>query len=153
MSIEDFCSLDNSEFMRNGDYLPTRLDVQKEASNYLASLKNQANIENSVGVLTMAGKRVDVLLTPSSDLGSVFNALNNVKIGGKSNFISALKTAQLCLKNRANKNQRQRIILFVGSPITCDSKELVKLGKHLKKHNVAVSAHFSFSICYSFLEG
>jgi hypothetical protein len=54
----DTCfSLDNSEYMRNGDYPPTRLDVQGEASNYIASLKNQANIENSVGVLAMAGKR------------------------------------------------------------------------------------------------
>jgi hypothetical protein len=60
LSLLIFFSLDNSEWMRNGDYLPSRLDVQTEACNYIASLKHQANVENSVGVLTMAGKRYSV---------------------------------------------------------------------------------------------
>lgn len=45
---------------------------------------------------------------------------------------------QLALKHRQNKNQKQRIIVFVGSPIEEDEKSLVKLGKKLKKNNVAV---------------
>ena len=62
----------------------------------------------------------------------------DVRIGGKSNFLGALKTAQLALKNRQNKNQRQRVIMFVGSPIEADAAELVKLGKLFKKNNVAI---------------
>lgn len=62
----------------------------------------------------------------------------DVRIGGKSNFLAALKTAQLALKNRQNKNQRQRVIMFVGSPIEVDAGELVKLGKLFKKNNVAI---------------
>ncbi len=42
------------------------------------------------------------------------------------------------MKHRQNKNQRQRIIAFVGSPLEEDEKSLVKLGKKLKKNNVAV---------------
>lgn len=42
------------------------------------------------------------------------------------------------LKHRQNKNQRQRVIVFVGSPVEEDEKSLVKLGKKLKKNNVAV---------------
>jgi len=61
-----------------------------------------------------------------------------VKVGGKSNYTGSLKTAQLCLKNRVNKSQRQRIIMFVGSPIQDDSEELLKVAKNLKKNNVAV---------------
>jgi 26S proteasome regulatory subunit N10 len=49
-----------------------------------------------------------------------------------------VQVAQLALKHRQNKNQRQRIIAFVGSPLEDDSKELVKLGKKLKKNNVAI---------------
>lgn len=45
---------------------------------------------------------------------------------------------QLALKHRQNKNQRQRIIVFVGSPLDEDEKTLVRLGKKLKKNNVAV---------------
>jgi 26S proteasome regulatory subunit N10 len=69
---------------------------------------------------------------------SVNSLARDVRIGGKANFIACLKTAQLALKNRQNKNQRQRVILFVGSPLDCDVGELVKLGKLLKKNNVAV---------------
>lgn len=52
--------------------------------------------------------------------------------------MSALKTAQLALKNRSNKNQRQRVILFVASPIDATVEELVKIGKMYKKNNVAL---------------
>lgn len=42
------------------------------------------------------------------------------------------------MKHRQNKNQRQRIIVFVGSPVEEDEKTLVKLAKKLKKNNIAV---------------
>lgn len=46
---------------------------------------------------------------------------------------------KLALKHRQNKNQRQRVIVFVGSPLSSSSAtELVKLGKKMKKNNVAV---------------
>lgn len=45
---------------------------------------------------------------------------------------------QLVLKHRQNKNQRQRIILFVASPLKEDEKTLVKLGKKLKKNSIAL---------------
>lgn len=42
------------------------------------------------------------------------------------------------MKHRQNKSQRQRIVVFVGSPIAEDEKTLVKLAKKMKKNNVAV---------------
>jgi len=42
------------------------------------------------------------------------------------------------LKHRQNKNQRQRIVAFVGSPIINEVKELERLGKNLKKNNVSI---------------
>ena len=44
----------------------------------------------------------------------------------------------MVLKHRQNKNQRQRVIAFIGSPIQESTPDLVKLGKKLKKNNVAV---------------
>lgn len=44
----------------------------------------------------------------------------------------------MALKHRQNKNQQQRIIAFVGSPIRATVEELVQLAKRLKKNNVAV---------------
>ena len=46
---------------------------------------------------------------------------------------------QLALKHRQNKNQRQRVVVFVGSPLaSITAADLVKLGKKMKKNNVAV---------------
>ncbi|GMF34818.1 unnamed protein product [Phytophthora lilii] len=43
--------------MRNGDYIPSRLEAQHDAANLLCGTKTQANPESTVGVLAMAGKR------------------------------------------------------------------------------------------------
>ena len=143
MSIPGFVvfysSVDNSDHTRNGDYNPTRFLAQNEAVSYLANAKLQDNQESSVGLMSMAGNRIDVLCSPGREPGQLLNALaKDVKIGGRSNFIAALKTAQLALKNRQNKNQRQRVIMFVGSPIVAEADELVKVGKLFKKNNVAL---------------
>ena len=49
-------SLDNSEFMRNGDFLPHRLEAQRDAVNLIFGTKLRDNPENTVGVLSMAEK-------------------------------------------------------------------------------------------------
>ena len=51
---------------------------------------------------------------------------------------TAVQIAQLALKHRENKNQRQRIVVFVGSPLGDSQESLVKLGKRLRKNNVLV---------------
>jgi 26S proteasome regulatory subunit N10 len=45
---------------RNGDYAPTRFQAQADAVNLLAGAKTQHHPENTVGVLTMAGKTPQV---------------------------------------------------------------------------------------------
>ena len=52
-----FSSLDNSDWMRNGDFAPTRLEAQQEASQLICGAKTQSNPENTVGALAMAGTR------------------------------------------------------------------------------------------------
>lgn len=47
-------SVDNSEWMRNGDFIPTRLQAQQDAVNVVCRMKTRQNVENSVGVLTLA---------------------------------------------------------------------------------------------------
>jgi 26S proteasome regulatory subunit N10 len=48
--------IDNSEYMRNGDYQPTRFDAQADAVNTVFQTKTDANPENTVGIMTMANK-------------------------------------------------------------------------------------------------
>lgn len=47
-------SVDNSEYMRNGDFLPTRLQAQQDAVNIVCHSKTRSNPENNVGLITMA---------------------------------------------------------------------------------------------------
>ncbi|KAG7374108.1 von Willebrand factor type A domain containing protein [Nitzschia inconspicua] len=147
--------LDNSEFMRNGDYIPTRLEAQQDAANLLVGAKTQSHPESTVGV--SAG--TELLVSPTEDVGKLLNALHAVKIShhggarmammgpakGSSNLssasdiINAIQVASLALKHRRNKNGAQRIVLFVGSPLEgLDSRALAKAGRTLKKNNVAI---------------
>jgi 26S proteasome regulatory subunit N10 len=48
--------IDDSEYMRNGDYLPTRFGAQADAVNTVFNTKIDSNPENTVGIMTMAGK-------------------------------------------------------------------------------------------------
>uniref|UniRef100_A0A1J3JE82 26S proteasome non-ATPase regulatory subunit 4 homolog n=1 Tax=Noccaea caerulescens TaxID=107243 RepID=A0A1J3JE82_NOCCA len=130
--------IDNSEWMRNGDYSPSRLQAQTEAVNLLCGAKTQSNPENTVGVLTMAGKGVRVLTTPTSDLGKILACMHGLDVGGEINLTAAIQIAQLALKHRQNKNQRQRIIVFAGSPIKYEKKALELVGKRLKKNSVSL---------------
>lgn len=130
--------LDNSDYTRNGDYTPTRFESQLDAVNLVCGAKTQQNPENSVGILATAGDRIEVMITPTTDLGKMVSELPKVTIGGGADLLRGIQTAQLALKHRQNKNQKQRIIAFVGSPVLSTEKELETLGKNLKKNNVSL---------------
>ncbi|KAK4479946.1 hypothetical protein RD792_012998 [Penstemon davidsonii] len=130
--------IDNSEWMRNGDYSPNRFQAQADAVNLICGAKTQLNPENTVGVLTMAGKGVRVLVTPTSDLGKLLACMHGLEIGGEMNLTAGIQVAQLALKHRQNKKQQQRIIVFVGSPVKYDKKVLELIGRKLKKNSVAL---------------
>ena len=48
--------IDNSEYIRNGDYQPTRYEAQSDAVTTVFQTKIDSNPENTVGIMTMAGK-------------------------------------------------------------------------------------------------
>ncbi|KOM28078.1 hypothetical protein LR48_Vigan499s002200, partial [Vigna angularis] len=130
--------IDNSEWMRNGDYAPSRFQAQADAVNLICGAKTQSNPENTVGVLTMAGKGVRVLVTPTSDLGKILACMHGLETGGEMNLAAGIQVAQLALKHRQNKKQQQRIIVFAGSPIKHEKKMLEMIGRKLKKNSVAL---------------
>ncbi|WVQ72253.1 hypothetical protein IAR50_001802 [Cryptococcus sp. DSM 104548] len=130
--------LDNSEYMRNGDYPPTRFQAQAEAVQTVFTAKTDANPESAVGLMTMADNRPSLLVTPTNDLGRLLHSLSKVLISSLPQLSTAISIASLALKHRENKNQRQRIVVFVSSPLQETAEELVKLGKRLRKNNVAV---------------
>ncbi|KAH8832825.1 hypothetical protein DL96DRAFT_1523052 [Flagelloscypha sp. PMI_526] len=132
--------IDNSEYTRNGDYLPTRFDAQSDAAITVFQTKVDSNPENTVGMMSMAGKSPEVLVTHTKEVGQIHGAIHTSegKIGGSIDLPTAISVAQLALKHRENKNLRQRIIVFVASPLDADESALIRLAKKLKKNNVAV---------------
>ncbi|PRD24566.1 UNVERIFIED_CONTAM: 26S proteasome non-ATPase regulatory subunit 4 [Trichonephila clavipes] len=46
--------VDNSDYMRNGDFLPSRLQAQQDAVSLICHSKIRSNPENNVGLLTLA---------------------------------------------------------------------------------------------------
>jgi len=124
--------------MRNGDFVPTRIEQQFESFTRIADSKMR-NPESMVGLMTMSGKTPNVLVTPSTDIGKLLGSVHGkVRYEGNANVLSALQIAQLALKHRPHKNHPPRIILFVGSPISEPQEKLVKLGTQLQKNEVAV---------------
>jgi 26S proteasome regulatory subunit N10 len=131
--------MDNSEYMRNGDYSPTRFEAQYDAVSMLITAKTNANPESTVGMLTMAGRSVQVIASPTDEQAKLLSSLHGRSLGGKCNIAAALQVAMLALKHRNNKRGGQRIIVFVGSPIDpAEEKGLKKVGKQLKKSNIAL---------------
>ncbi|KAL0936610.1 26s proteasome regulatory subunit multiubiquitin chain binding protein [Colletotrichum truncatum] len=156
--------VDNSESSRNGDYQPTRFDAQADAVNVIFQTITNGNPESSVGLMSMGGKGPEVLVTLTTDQGKILDGLHRTKtkIKGSSHLATGIQVAgvsaaeflcfpllfkrfpadehtpQLALKHRQNKSQRQRIIVFVCSPIEEEEKKLVQLAKKMKKGNVSV---------------
>jgi len=164
--------LDNSEYMRNGDYVPSRLEAQHDAANFLVGTKTQSNPENTVGVIAMCGSGTtsdgasapgELLVSPTDDMGKILSALHGIPVrkgshsnrftggeeekkgmdcvgqGGGVDLVVSLQVANLALKHRRNKNGAQRVIVFVGSPLThVDARALSKAGRMLKKNNLSI---------------
>lgn len=59
-------------------------------------------------------------------------------VGEHIDFVKSIEIAQLALKHRPNRNQRQRIIALIYSPLVEDVAQLTALAKKAKKNSVAV---------------
>lgn len=132
--------VDNSESSRNGDYTPSRFDAQVDAINILFDSVTQGNPESSVGLMSMGGKGPEVLSTLTTERGNLLEGLHRTKkkISGSSHLATGIQIASLALKHRQNKSQRQRIVVFVCSPVADDEKKLISLAKKMKKGNIDI---------------
>ena len=132
--------IDNSEFMRNGDFIPSRLHAQQDAVQLVCNAKTRGNPENNVALMSMAAEsHPKVYSTLTTDVNRIISHLSQIQPDGDYKFLTGLKVAQIVLRNRQGKNHRQRIVAFIGSPIEENDKELTTLAKKLKKNNVNVN--------------
>eukprot|EP00672_Neobodo_designis_P023427 CAMPEP_0174826816 /NCGR_PEP_ID=MMETSP1114-20130205/257_1 /TAXON_ID=312471 /ORGANISM="Neobodo designis, Strain CCAP 1951/1" /LENGTH=349 /DNA_ID=CAMNT_0016060383 /DNA_START=77 /DNA_END=1126 /DNA_ORIENTATION=+ len=130
--------VDSSDYMRNGDFFPSRMSGAQEACSLLIGSKMQANPENTVGFLTMGGKACSVRETLTTDVDRLMASAATLPVGGQLHFSHGIQIAQLALSHRINRRHEARIVAFVGSPVTEPPKELEKLAKRLRKDGVAI---------------
>ena len=85
-----------------------------------------------------------MLVTHTKELGQILAAVHktSTNLGRTASIPTAIAIAQLALKHRQNKTLRQRVVVFVGSPLEDVSPDaeraFVRLAKKLKKNNVAL---------------
>ncbi|ELK35338.1 26S proteasome non-ATPase regulatory subunit 4 [Myotis davidii] len=84
--------MDNSEYMRNGDFLPTRLQAQQDAVNIVCHPKTRSNPENNMGLITLAND-CEVLTTLTPDTGRILSKLHTVQPKGKITFCTGIRVA------------------------------------------------------------
>uniref|UniRef100_A0A2P2HY18 26S proteasome non-ATPase regulatory subunit 4 n=2 Tax=Hirondellea gigas TaxID=1518452 RepID=A0A2P2HY18_9CRUS len=129
--------VDNSEYMRNGDYQPTRLQAQQDAVNTICRFKLRSNPENNVGLITLSNN-AEIVTTLTSDVGKILTSLHHVQPGGLMNLLTGLRIAHLALKHRGSRAHRMRVVAFVGSPLLSDEREVIRVAKKLKKESVVL---------------
>lgn len=86
----------------------------------------------------MAGSRPEVIVTQTKMIGTLLDAVQRIQVGGEVDLVASIKIAQLSLKHRQNKSAKPRIVVFNCSPVSNTEKELVQLGKRLRKNKVAL---------------
>lgn len=130
--------LDNSEWARNGDYTPDRMGAQYDAANVIITHKMNDNPESTLGLLTMGGQGIRLLMSPSREDTEMYAVMHNLPIQGSCNIEAAIKVAMLALKHRENKAGGARVIAFVASPLKAEREKLISLGKAVKKNNISL---------------
>eukprot|EP01083_Nonionella_stella_P225661 802029_1 len=94
---------DCSEYMRNGDFHPSRFDGQSDAVGLISNAKTQQNHENTVGLIAMhPNARADVLVNCTQDIGRVLSSLAKMKIGDN----SLIKPPTFITKNDEKTEQK-----------------------------------------------
>ncbi|KAF8568974.1 hypothetical protein P879_01800 [Paragonimus westermani] len=129
-------AVDDSDYMRNGDFPPSRLQAQNDAVSLICQSKRQRNPENTLGLISLANR--EVLCTLTNDSSKIYNRLHTVEPKGTISFCTSIRIAHLALRHRQLRHQKMRIVCFVGSPIMDDDKAMTDLAKHLKKEKVTV---------------
>ena len=77
-------------------------------------------------------------LTQTNDVFALQAAMDKIVIGGNCDVLKSIKVAQLSLKHRNNKQTRQRIIVFIGHPLTGTEEDFEDVGMMLKKNSVSI---------------
>lgn len=108
-------SIDNSEYMRNADYSPTRFHAFYDCVNALVDAKARDNFESTFALMSLTG--FELLCSLTTEKSRILNRAHNVPLKGEVDLIRGLRTAELVLEHGPQKHAQRRIIALIGSPV------------------------------------
>jgi len=130
--------VDNSSYARNGDAIPSRFQAQLDAASSVINYKTNDNMETCVGLMSIAGPGGQIYATPTNESSAIYSQFNKIQIQGYAHFARSLQIAQLALKHRVNKNQHERLIVFIASEIRDTPEDLFVVARNLRRNGVAL---------------
>lgn len=95
-------------------------------------------METSIGLMTMGGDSVQVLVTPTNDTAHLYSVFNKIKVGGTPKFAKSLQIAQLALKHRINKHQKERIVVFTADTMVEPESDIIDLCRKMRRNNTQI---------------
>ncbi|KCZ81548.1 hypothetical protein H312_01001 [Anncaliia algerae PRA339] len=113
--------LDNSLYMQNQDYLPSRLFLEREVC-YSIKTNFLARPESYLGIAPMSQPVENYFLTPTNKESYITNFLNKISLSDNLQITKVLTRCRMCLRNR--EEAEKKMLIFLGSDI--DSKVLDK---------------------------
>ena len=90
--------LDNSDWMRNGDYTPTRLEAALDCVTMLFNAKTNSNPENTCALISSA-KSPSCLQTLTNDIGKILSAIHTIIPSGSNLLLTGVQIAQVRVFN------------------------------------------------------
>lgn len=105
---------DNTLYMQNQDYLPSRFILEKEATMSIVNSLLTQN-ENSVGIAPLAQPDHNYILTPTSNKPNVDTFISKIRLDGNLQLNKAFLRSKIALMNASESDKR--MLLFFGADI------------------------------------
>eukprot|EP00008_Paramoeba_atlantica_P012060 CAMPEP_0201492292 /NCGR_PEP_ID=MMETSP0151_2-20130828/32569_1 /ASSEMBLY_ACC=CAM_ASM_000257 /TAXON_ID=200890 /ORGANISM="Paramoeba atlantica, Strain 621/1 / CCAP 1560/9" /LENGTH=407 /DNA_ID=CAMNT_0047879027 /DNA_START=52 /DNA_END=1275 /DNA_ORIENTATION=+ len=139
MPESTFMCIDTSEYSRNSDHdNSSRLDGVIDAANLLSGAKLHSNPENTIGFLTMGGEHCEVRESLTNDVDRMLASLSRVSTSGLLHLVEGLRIGCLALAHRGGTRRSKRLVVFVCSPVSIQEDLVMRLGKKLRKEEIAL---------------
>ncbi|KII66683.1 hypothetical protein RF11_12712 [Thelohanellus kitauei] len=96
-------SIDNSEYMRNADYTPTRYHAFYDCINILVTAKARDNFESNFALMSLTdvsgylffdNLRFELLCSSTTEKAKLLNRVHTAPLKGQINLVKGLKTAE-----------------------------------------------------------
>eukprot|EP00770_Monocercomonoides_exilis_P001024 MONOS_1017.1-p1 / transcript=MONOS_1017.1 / gene=MONOS_1017 / organism=Monocercomonoides_exilis_PA203 / gene_product=26S proteasome nonATPase regulatory subunit putative / transcript_product=26S proteasome nonATPase regulatory subunit putative / location=Mono_scaffold00017:59135-61270(-) / protein_length=377 / sequence_SO=supercontig / SO=protein_coding / is_pseudo=false len=130
--------LDNSEFMRNSDYTPSRFFAQNFATRSIIDATLGKNPENNCAIVKISGG-AEAVVSLTHDAAYLMRTVEEFNIEDGPDFLRALEISLLVMKRRhSEKTPTNKIIAVVGHPLPETLNACERMGKKLKKNNVGI---------------